>query len=161
MSWNIRPLLVTMLTLEPFQKGQRICIEKSRKSFKSQKHIDGLAQDCSNSNVNALELLPSCTKPSICALIAQRFIWAFSQPFVVCPPNFKSHMKNTSHDLITSKIYEIPLYTLINVVKRKRGITTHHKIDKYTVDVYWNVSCTHMKIPANIQGNPRISKLVS
>ena len=28
-------------------------------------YIDGLAQDCSNSIANALELLQSCTKPSI------------------------------------------------------------------------------------------------
>ena len=31
----------------------------------SQKNISGLAQDCSNSIVNALELLQSCTKPTI------------------------------------------------------------------------------------------------
>ena len=30
-------------------------------------HFDGLAQDCSNSIANALELLKSCTKPSICS----------------------------------------------------------------------------------------------
>ena len=30
-----------------------------------QYHIDGLVQDCSNSIANALELLQSCTKPSI------------------------------------------------------------------------------------------------
>ena len=30
--------------------------------------IDGLVQDCSNSIANALELLQSCTKPSICGL---------------------------------------------------------------------------------------------
>ena len=29
-------------------------------------HIDGLAQDCSNSIATALELLQSCSKPSIC-----------------------------------------------------------------------------------------------
>ena len=29
-------------------------------------HLDGLVQDCSNSIANALELLQSCTKPSIC-----------------------------------------------------------------------------------------------
>ena len=29
-------------------------------------NIDGLVQDCSNSIANALELLQSCTKPSIC-----------------------------------------------------------------------------------------------
>ena len=29
-------------------------------------HIDGLVQDCSDSSVLAMELLQSCTKPSIC-----------------------------------------------------------------------------------------------
>ena len=29
-------------------------------------YSDGLAQDCSNSIANALELLQSCAKPSIC-----------------------------------------------------------------------------------------------
>ena len=37
-------------------------------------HIDGLVQDCSNSIANALELLPACTKPSICTL------WTASSP---------------------------------------------------------------------------------
>ena len=32
-------------------------------------HIDGLLQDCSNSIANALELLQSCTKPSMCTYI--------------------------------------------------------------------------------------------
>ena len=31
-------------------------------------YIDGLVQDCSNSISNALELLQSCTKPSICSI---------------------------------------------------------------------------------------------
>ena len=31
-------------------------------------NIDGLVQDCSNSTANALELLQSCTKPSIYGL---------------------------------------------------------------------------------------------
>ena len=31
--------------------------------------IDGLVQDCSNSSVLAMELLQSCTKPSICSLL--------------------------------------------------------------------------------------------
>ena len=34
-------------------------------------HIDGLVQDCSNSIVSALDLLQSCTKPSICGLNLQ------------------------------------------------------------------------------------------
>ena len=33
-------------------------------------YIDGLVQDCSNSIANALELLQSCTKPSIYALVS-------------------------------------------------------------------------------------------
>ena len=32
-------------------------------------YFDGLVQDCSNSIANALELLQSCTKPSICGLL--------------------------------------------------------------------------------------------
>ena len=32
------------------------------------KQVDGLVQDCSNSNANALELLQPCTKPSKCYL---------------------------------------------------------------------------------------------
>ena len=33
-------------------------------------YIDGLVQDCSNSIANALELLQSCTKPSILFIFA-------------------------------------------------------------------------------------------
>ena len=32
---------------------------------KHENHIDGLVQDCSNSSASALDLLQSCTKPSI------------------------------------------------------------------------------------------------
>ena len=35
-------------------------------SYQSIHHIDGLVQDCSNSSALAMELLQSCTKPSIC-----------------------------------------------------------------------------------------------
>ena len=34
--------------------------------------IDGLVQDCSNSIANALELLQSCTKPSMYALVNEK-----------------------------------------------------------------------------------------
>ena len=37
-------------------------------------HIDGLAQDCSNSSAIAMELLQSCTKPAIWFTVL--FIWA-------------------------------------------------------------------------------------
>ena len=35
-------------------------------------YINGLVQDCSNSIANALELLQSCTKPSMSSLVASR-----------------------------------------------------------------------------------------
>ena len=37
-------------------------------------YIDALAQDCSISNANAMEILQYCTKPSICAIDTQRFM---------------------------------------------------------------------------------------
>ena len=44
---------------------------------KKKDYIDDLVQDCSNSSANALELLQSCTKPSICDLsvFAQVVAW--------------------------------------------------------------------------------------
>ena len=64
-----------------FRHPHKIVHRKSHKTFKQflhkyfeckciqpgqQIHIDCLVQDCSNSIVNILELLQSCTKPSIC-----------------------------------------------------------------------------------------------
>ena len=40
-----------------------------------QPRIDGLVQDCSNSIADALELLPSCTKPSILPLLTGHRFW--------------------------------------------------------------------------------------
>ena len=53
-------------------------------------YIDGLVQDCSNSIANALELLQSCTKPSIydfclhgCFLFVGAFFhWSLVMPYV-------------------------------------------------------------------------------
>ena len=47
-----------------FHKHLGSTIAKSLVRFQND-HIDGLAQDCSNSIGNALELLHSCIKPSI------------------------------------------------------------------------------------------------
>ena len=40
-------------------------------------YLDGLVQDCSNSIANALELLQSCTKPSICSAALSYQTWMF------------------------------------------------------------------------------------
>ena len=56
--------------IEPYQSTPTfemaaLCI----KVHKTQRNIDGLAQDCSNFIANALELVQSCTKPSIWLII--------------------------------------------------------------------------------------------
>ena len=43
-------------------------ISDTTNSPKSAQYIDGLVQDCSNSSALAMELLQSCTKPSISLL---------------------------------------------------------------------------------------------
>ena len=45
----------------------------------SDSHIDGLVQDCSNSIANALALLQSCTKPSICTSTDLYSQWSYCQ----------------------------------------------------------------------------------
>ena len=45
-------------------------------------NIDGLVQDCSNSSALAMELLQSCTKPSICRLCTVLYI-AFMATFSI------------------------------------------------------------------------------
>ena len=55
---------------------KRIHAAVSPKKF--QTYIAGLVQDCSNSIANALELLQSCTKPSICV---GNYTWAKGSSF--------------------------------------------------------------------------------
>ena len=42
-------------------------------------HFDVLVQDCSNSIANALELLQSCTKPSMYPMTSLLYIWVNAQ----------------------------------------------------------------------------------
>ena len=41
----------------------------------SVEHIDGLVQDCSNSSALAMELLQSCTKPSVWNQSVRTIVW--------------------------------------------------------------------------------------
>ena len=52
--------MLTDYELDPKEHISTIEIQKF-----SLKKVDGLVQDCSNSIANALELLQSCTKPSM------------------------------------------------------------------------------------------------
>ena len=47
----------------------RGCHESSPCNGHQMIYIDGLVQDCSNSSASAVELLHSCTKPSICSIV--------------------------------------------------------------------------------------------
>ena len=53
-------------------------------------HIDGLAQDCSNSIAKALELLQSCTKPSIWC----HWSWSSLPQVMACCLMTLSHYQN-------------------------------------------------------------------
>ena len=64
-------------------------------------YIDGLVQDCSDSTVNALELLQSSTKPVICVTITTAVLWcnnwnetdsdSFDTPTVWCYDDAVEH----------------------------------------------------------------------
>ena len=49
----------------PYMERESLYWNRALASKIELNHIDGLVQDCSNSIANALELLQSCTKPSI------------------------------------------------------------------------------------------------
>ena len=49
---------------------RKVCERRRIQCEYSLKHIDGLVQDCSNSIASALELLQSCTKPSLSSINA-------------------------------------------------------------------------------------------
>ena len=61
-SEGTRPSADTMMTT----LGSTCFLRKFFRCTRSWGLVNGLAQDCSNSIANALELLQSCTKPSIC-----------------------------------------------------------------------------------------------
>ena len=44
---------------------QTLALQNFEEFYQKKFHIDGLVQDCSNSSEFAMELLQSCTKPSI------------------------------------------------------------------------------------------------
>ena len=72
--------------------------------------IDGLVQDCSNSIANALELLQSCTKPSIWwfnTLRPEQNQWHFTEN------TFKMHfLKDIFHILIKISLKCIPMVSI-------------------------------------------------
>ena len=67
------------------------------------KHIDGLAQDCSNSNALAREILQSCTKPSTCRTSQKTFVLVYIFVFVI---------KMTAVDPVHSQIFSVWLHWL-------------------------------------------------
>ena len=47
----------------------KVCGEVQKRHLNLTKHFDGLVYYCSNSSASAMELLRSCTKPSIVKLL--------------------------------------------------------------------------------------------
>ena len=81
-------------------------------------YIDGLVQDCSNSIANALELLQSCTKPSICPfnwnLKASSFTWG-RQRLSVFVLTLLAKQTNITHSLLSKiSLSYIPLNVIDN-----------------------------------------------
>ena len=76
-------------------------------------HIDGFVQDCSISIANALEILQSCTKPSICTLSISNVIHFTHQASGVCCENFEDvvtgpqcQTSNIRHTLVGNKLVD-------------------------------------------------------
>ena len=106
LSWWEKTLLHTYIHIQPsFGQWEKMfhlwCLlslaETLLKQRQKQAHIDGLVQDCSNSTANALELLQSCTKPSIWW---NRSLNALLHYKLVTPKPCKNHHHKTIDFLI-------------------------------------------------------------
>ena len=82
-------------------------------------HIDGFVQDCSNSIANALELLQSCAKPSICVFSCdQAVLWMVQS---VRPPVCPSHLFDYVPIIVSSWNFQelLPVTEVTSIQKVK------------------------------------------
>ena len=72
------------------------------KNVEKENYIDGLTQDCSNSTANALELLQSCTKPSICLSSRKTIqsVKANSNVYIIRAPLFFATVYNANRIIL-------------------------------------------------------------
>ena len=109
-------------------------------------HINGLVQDCSNSIANALELLQSCTKPSICSRVKQlnkisitvwqcKCVWQLLHIKMLCIT-----IKRTNSHVFISDI-QIPNYFAEHPICNKNTYVyiTVHKSISY-ISKHWLIS---------------------
>ena len=75
-------------------------------------NIHGLVSNCSNSIDNALELLQSCTKPSICTSLFYEWIHESWALFMASVANNTKRRKSWEKNQICKVLYYRPLYLM-------------------------------------------------
>ena len=87
-------------------------------------YIDGLVQDCSISIANALEILQSCTKPSICIMMTLK---------------------------TKSRQFDNFIFTGGTVSCHSYGATSNDKVIKLTTFRFqWNKKDPHLAFPSSV-----------
>ena len=120
-------------------------------------HFDGLVQDCSISIANALEILQSCTKPSIYRLSAHRFLllvpelqmscrhlttwWCqqmktFSSLLALCEGNLLVTSGFPSQRLVTQSVFFF-IWTNVGVNKRDASDLRRHQAHYDVMVMTW------------------------
>ena len=103
---------ITLLAILYF----RLIITPPLSKGKGYYKIHGLLQDCSNSIVNALELLPSCTKPSRCtSIIPKQCVWGVNSEIKLVLYLGSFTLKCEIQNWILGKIHWIFTLVLANV----------------------------------------------
>ena len=69
-------------------------------------YINGLVQDCSISSASAMEILPSCTKSSMCIISLHYYFYAYSSDRVMPPTAKLARSLKTVH-VTRISVYEI------------------------------------------------------
>ena len=70
----ITQIIFSLIAMTRFSHYYRVHNQANGHNTEMQQgHVNGLVQDCSNSVVNALELLQSCTKPSMLSILNYRW----------------------------------------------------------------------------------------
>ena len=91
----------------------RVCQQWSYVSLViSHWYVEGLAQDCSNSIANALELSQSCTKPSMRCIIQMILVSMWDTPICTSPYFFPIKCASVNLQLKTPVKFSVDLFIL-------------------------------------------------
>ena len=107
-------------------------------------YIDGLVQDCSNSIANALELLQSCTKPSIWWNLA------------LDPSRYGGILLLTHPDMVESCSWPIPIWWNLALDPSRYGgilLLTHPDMMEscsWPIPIWWNLALDPSRVGAQV-----------